>query len=60
MKSIHAVLSCLVSEEAAKEEKTPSELLSQQIKELGSTLESMDQHVGTMLLKQRSKYQLVS
>ncbi len=35
-------------------------VLRQQIDELCSTLESVDQHVGTMLLKQRAKHQLVS
>lgn len=58
MKSAHAVLTCLTSEEATKEEVSPINLLSQQVEELSGTLESMDQHVGTLLLKQRSKYQL--
>ncbi len=60
LKCLHSALSCLTSEEAAKDEKLMPKMLRQQIDELCSTLESVDQHVGTMLLKQRAKHQLVS
>ena len=35
-------------------------LLSERIRDLTSTLEAMDKHVGMILLRQRSKCQLVS
>lgn len=47
----------------AGKETTPTDRrshLNERIRDLTSTLEAMDQHVGMMLLRQRSKCQLVS
>lgn len=61
LKCLHKTLSCLNTEEPFQttEQKPPLESLHDQILELGGTVGSMDQHIGMMLLMQRSKQQLV-